>query len=149
MSRISLVLLSALFAVRLMAAAEGKVIKVLPHLLDKAGRHSLSPSLFERDAYQVELRKHPERVGGIRYDIHWKVRGATTTKLRLRLQLRTSERAGFAPIVLETPVSAKSGGWTGLSLDAETYRKAGNVQAWRATLLDGYTEIAEQRSFLW
>jgi len=149
MSRISLVLLSALFAVRLMAAAEGKVVKVLPHLLDKAGRHSLSPSLFERDAYQAELRKHPERVGGIRYDIHWKVRGATTTKLRLRLQFRTSERAGFAPIVLETPVSAKSGGWTGLSLDAETYRKAGNVQAWRATLLDGDTEIAEQRSFLW
>jgi len=149
MSRISLVLLSALFAVRLMAAAEGEVVKVLPHLLDKAGRHSLSPSLFERDAYQAELRKHPERVGGIRYDIHWKVRGAAATKLRLRLQLRTSERAGVAPIVLETPVPAKSGGWTALSLDAEAYRKAGNVQAWRATLLDGDTEIAEQRSFLW
>src|SRR5439155_1231097 len=41
--------------------AEAKIYKVLPTFIDKEGRHSLSPSLYERDAYQAQLRKHPEQ----------------------------------------------------------------------------------------
>ncbi len=37
-------------------AAPAKVIKVLPHFLDQKGRHALSPSLYDRDAYQAHLR---------------------------------------------------------------------------------------------
>ena len=75
MTRLPLLFLLFLVFARLVSAADGKVIKVLPHLLDQAGRHSLSPSLFERDAYQAELRKHPEKVSGLRYDVRWRIRG--------------------------------------------------------------------------
>lgn len=39
----------------------GRVIKVLPLFLDTNGVDAISPSLFDRDAYQAELRKHPSR----------------------------------------------------------------------------------------
>jgi hypothetical protein len=48
------------------SAAEQRVIKVLPHLMDKEGRVAKSPSLFERDAYQLWLRENPEEQSGIR-----------------------------------------------------------------------------------
>ena len=35
------------------AAATGSVIKVLPQFLDLKGRTALSPSLYDRDAYQA------------------------------------------------------------------------------------------------
>ncbi|RME89825.1 MAG: hypothetical protein D6766_14185, partial [Verrucomicrobia bacterium] len=43
----------------------GRIAKVLPHWLDREGRHALAPSLFERDAYQHHLRTHPEERGGL------------------------------------------------------------------------------------
>ena len=49
---------------------------MLPHYLDKEGRHTLSPSLYERDAYQAILRQNPEKRGGMRFDVQWKARGA-------------------------------------------------------------------------
>ncbi len=56
-------------------AASGKVLKVLPHFLDLQGRHALSPSLFERDAYQAHLRKNPAEVSALRFDVEWSGRG--------------------------------------------------------------------------
>ena len=47
-------------------AVAGKVIKVLPEYLDREGRHALSPSLFDRDAYQAQLRWHAEERSGVR-----------------------------------------------------------------------------------
>src|SRR6185369_13028943 len=41
-------------------AESAKVLKVLPLFLDQKGRESISPSLFDRDAYQVLLRDKPE-----------------------------------------------------------------------------------------
>jgi len=41
-------------------AVKGRLIKTLPLFLDLKGRDSLSPSLYDRDAYQVYLRQHPE-----------------------------------------------------------------------------------------
>ena len=42
------------------SATPCKIAKVLPQLLDDQGRHTVSPSLYGRDAYQALLREHPE-----------------------------------------------------------------------------------------
>src|SRR5215468_3884096 len=68
--------------------ATGRVIKVLPHFLDLQGRAALSPSLYDRDAYQVELRDHPEKRSGIRFDMQWRTKGAVWSDLKLRVELR-------------------------------------------------------------
>ena len=99
-------------------AATGRIIKVLPHLLDRDGRHTLSPSLYERDAYQAFLRKNPEQCSGLRFDVHWKAKRVAGTRLLLRV-------------------------------DGDSYRKVGEVIAWRATLWEGDRLVAEQKSFLW
>lgn len=131
-------------------AADSRILKVLPHFLDAQGRQALSPSLYERDAYQALLRKHPEQVSTLRFDIHWKAVRHAGGHPVLRLEVRTSKHQGTDVIVLEQPLPAKSsGGWTPLTLDRAVYRDAGNIQAWRATLRDGETQLAESKSFLW
>ena len=32
----------------------------------------MSPSLYERDAYQARLRAHPEHRYGMRFDVQWR-----------------------------------------------------------------------------
>src|SRR4051812_3027148 len=86
--RWSLIMLLGLLAFSPAAArAEGKVIKVLPEFLDLQGRHALAPSLYDRDAYQAHLRKHPGEVSGMRYAVNWKAKTATAA-LKLRVELR-------------------------------------------------------------
>ncbi len=132
------------------AAADGRITKVLPQFLDAQGRHALSPSLFERDAYQAELRKHPDRISALQFNIHWKAARPTGSHPVLRIEVRTSRHAGPDVLVLESPLPGKAtGGWTPLTLDAEAYRAAGDIQAWRATIRDGTRVIAESKSFLW
>ena len=130
-------------------ASGGKVLKVLPHFLDKEGRHTLSPSLFERDAYQAHLRKTPTEIGGLRFDIEWSASGKPTA-LRVRVEAR-GNKAGTKPAMLETTVVQSSFGntWSALTLDKEAYQQLGGVAAWRATLWDGDQLLAEQKSFLW
>jgi hypothetical protein len=133
-------------------AATGRVIKVLPHFLDREGRHALSPSLYERDAYQAQLRRHPEARSGVRFDIQWKARGAVYAPLRLRVELNgTAKGDRPSQTVLETEV--KPGGWfshwSSLPLTGEAYRKFGDVTAWRVTLWEGDRLLGEQKSFLW
>lgn len=132
-------------------AAEGKIIKVLPHLLDAQGRNTLSPSLYERDAYQAYLRKHPELCSALRFDVQWKRRDSHPDNLKLKLELRTSKGTPAAPLTIESPVKAK--GWfstsTGLVVDGESFKTMGDVIAWRVTLWDGDRQVAEQKSFLW
>lgn len=133
-------------------ASEPRILKVLPHLLDAEGRHSLSPSLYERDAYQAILRKHPNQVSGIRYDVRWRGTLPEGRKLRLRLSLRTMTPGGAGPIILEeelTPGWFPGSHWAGISLTGTAYRTAGEIQAWKAELLDGKTPVAHQESFLW
>jgi hypothetical protein len=133
-------------------AATGKVIKVLPHFLDLQGRHTLTPSLYDRDAYQARLREHPEQRSGIRFDVQWKSKGAAWSPLVLRVELRGIVE-GDAPkeMILEEPAEGRTwfNHWTKLVLDGEDYRKFGEVTAWRATLWEGETLIGEQKSFLW
>jgi hypothetical protein len=130
-------------------AASAKVIKVLPHLLDEQGRHTLSPSLYERDAYQAHLRQHPERCSGLRFDVRWKATTPSLTPLRLFVEIRGSKDP--KPVVLVRGIERRRWyqRWTPLTLDGDSYRRLGDVVAWRASLWDGDTLLAEQKSFLW
>lgn len=132
-------------------AAEGRIYKVLPSLLDTEQRQSLAPSLFERDAYQAYLRKHPAKIGGRRFDVHWSVHGPGGDALTLRLELRTANRAPAEPLVFDTPIDATRHrrGWVQVRMDATAFKEAGEVTSWRARLMAGEKVIAEQASFLW
>lgn len=132
-------------------AAADKVIKVLPHYLDLQGRHTLSPSLFERDAYQALLRKDPSKCSGLRFDTQWKARKAAGRTLKLRLELVTTEHPKATPFVLEQTVTPKRwfSSWTGLKLDAAQLKAVGEIIAWRVSLRDGDQTLSEQHSFLW
>jgi hypothetical protein len=134
------------------SAATGRVIKVLPQFLDLKGRHAISPSLYDRDAYQAYLRAHTNDVSGMRFAIQWKASGASTALLKLRVEILGITHGDLPPkIVLEQEV--KPGGWfshwAALPLTGDDYKKIGEVTAWRATLWDGDQMISEQKSFLW
>jgi hypothetical protein len=135
------------------SASTGNVIKVLPEFLDLKGRNSLSPSLYERDAYQVILREHPDQRSGIRFYVHWKTKGAPWAPLKLRLELRGSAEGNLPKRLTLDQALLNPGGlfgrWTGVTLNGEDYKKFGAVVAWRVTLWEGETLLGEQRSFLW
>src|SRR5437879_10178699 len=118
-------------------AATARIVKVLPHLLDNEGRHSLSPSLYERDAYQAFLRKNPEKCSGLRFDVQWKAKAVDSKRLKLRLEVRGSKAA--EPLVLEetAPRNHWYHRWSSLTLVGESFRQLGEVIAWRATLREG------------
>ena len=132
-------------------AATGRVIKVLPLLLDLKGRAALSPSLFDRDAYQAELRAHTNQVSAIRYDVLWSASHADDAKLTLRLELRGVGESNLPKMqTLETNVMPGFfRKWTPLTLSGEEYKQFVAVTAWRATLWNGDQLLGEEKSFLW
>ena len=146
-----LVALSFVLALPLGAEVMGKIVKVLPHHLDNVGRHALSPSPFDRDAYQFQLRNNPNLVSGVRFDIHWKAKHAKSVALKLRLELLTTTSTKSKPLVFELPVAAKSGRtrWAKIPVVGQDFEQAGDIIAWRVTLWDGGAQVAEQKSFLW
>jgi len=137
----------------LASAAEESVLKVLPEFLDLKGRNSLSPSLYERDAYQVRLRQHPELRSGMRFYIEWRTKKSVWEPLLARLELRgIAEGKQPRQLVLEQPVSNPGGlfsHWIEIDLAGEAYKTFGSVTAWRVTLWEGQTLIGRQQSFLW
>ena len=127
-------------------AGPPEVIKVLPQFLDLKGRNSLSPSLLDRDAYQIELRDSPAKRSGLRFNVQWKAPRPEA------LILRVEARGGHSqePVILEQPVQpGVFNQWTALTLDGEKYKKFGELISWRAVLLQGTNVVAEQKSFLW
>ena len=133
-------------------AASGRVLKVLPQFLDRQGRQTLSPSLFERDSYQAYLREHTNEVSGMRFAVQWLARSAAIAPVKLRVELRGSARGDLpSRSVLEYEV--KTGGWfsrwTYLPILGEDYKKFGRISAWRVTLWEGDQLLSEQKSFLW
>ena len=132
-------------------AAANKIVKVLPHFLDQEGRHTLSPSLYERDAYQAHLRKHKDLISALRFDVQWKAPAGDKTNLKMRVEIRGGKNLGAKPVVLEQPVKPGQwfGNWAALTLPKETYEQLGGMVAWRVTLWNGDQQIAEQKSFLW
>ena len=154
MRPLSLALLPAcLLATTLSAApATGRVMKVLPHFLDLKGRHTLSPSLYERDAYQAFLRQHTNQISAGQFHIQWKAAGKPTTPLKLRVEVRGASRGDLPKqVVLEKPV--ERGGWfshwTAIPLSRNDYKNLGEVTAWRVTLWEDSQLLGQQQSFLW
>jgi hypothetical protein len=133
-------------------AQEGKVLKVLPQFLDKQGRSAVSPSLYDRDAYQALLRRNPGKRSALRFAVEWKARTPETQALKLRVEMRGSTvQEPPAESTLEATVRQHGwfSHWTNLTLSTEDYQKFGDVTAWRVTLWDGDRLLSEERSFLW
>jgi hypothetical protein len=132
-------------------AATGKIVKVLPHYLDLQGRRALSPSLYERDAYQAHLRKTPEERSGMQFDVQWKAQKTDRSNLKLRVEIRGSKEALGKNFVLEKSIKPKRwfSTWSSLNLEGGDFQRAGDVVAWRVSLWDGDQLLAEQKSFLW
>jgi hypothetical protein len=132
-------------------AGEGTVVKVLPQLLDLHGRHALSPSLYERDAYQFQLRKNPKLRGGARLAVQWKAKNADWTKLKLRAEMRCLLGDSLHTVTMVEP-AVKSGhfsSWSEFRIEGADYKNFGQIVAWRVTLLEADHEIGQLQSFLW
>ena len=152
MFRISVILFAAsvvLGGQNARAAASGKIVKVLPTLIDREGRHALAPSLYQRDAYQEHLRQSPQLRSGLRFDVQWKAR--ETGALKLRVEMRGGHEQEQTTLVAEQPVKAPRlfRKWSTIEVRGKEYRNFGDLLAWRATLWDGDRIVAEQKSFLW
>lgn len=132
-------------------AISGRVVKVLPMFLDLKGHDAISPSLFDRDAYQVYLRQHTNEISAVSFDVLWKASNAVGEKLKLRVELRGIGAGGMPKqTALEQTVAPKFfRSWTSLKLEGADYKNFGEVVAWRATLWDGDRLLGEQQSFLW
>jgi hypothetical protein len=132
-------------------AAAGRVIKVLPLFLDLKGHDALSPSLYDRDAYQVYLRQHADQRSAIRFDVLWKVSNAGDAELKLWVELRGIGRNEL-PHQITLDQIVKPGyfrRWTSVTVGGENYKNLGELVAWRVTLWAGDRLLGEQKSFLW
>ncbi len=130
-------------------AASGRIVKVLPQFVDLQGRIALNPSLYERDAYQLELRRNPEMRSAIRFSVQWASRDATN--LKLRVEMRGNRGRLGTTATIESPVKFRGlfSSWAKITLEGDAAKSFGELSAWRATLWDGDTLVAEQKSFLW
>jgi hypothetical protein len=153
--RRSLIWLSAacwLAAALCARAATGRVIKVLPQFLDLKGRNSLSPSLYERDAYQAFLRNHTNQCSGMQFKVQWKTKGEPAAPLKVKLELRGVAHGDLPKqLTLEQPVEPVGwfSHWATVKLLGKQYHDFGKVTAWRVTLWEGTRLLGEQKSFLW
>ena len=130
---------------------KGRIVKMLPLFLDSKGRDAVSPSLYDRDAYQAYLRRHPGEISAIRFDFLWQVENPSAAKYALRVELRgIGEGSKPTQTTLEqavTPPLLRR--WNSLTLGSADYKKFGELVAWRATLWRGDRLLSEQKSFLW
>jgi hypothetical protein len=147
----TLFLLISLSAACASDAVTGRVVKMLPLFLDLKGRDAVSPSLYDRDAYQFYLRQHTNEVSAIRFDVLWSASNAKDAKLKLRLELR-----GVGPDNLPRQTTLEQTvtphffrHWTSFTIAGDDYKKFGEVTSWRVTLWSENGMFAEQKSFLW
>jgi hypothetical protein len=151
MSRLFISLVVLLAVAPVVQAGEGKVVKVLPQLLDKQGRHALSPSLYERDAYQFHLRKNPKLRDGVRLAVEWKAKKVDWTKLHLRAEMRCLLEDNLRTVTMEEPAvkNGHFGNWSEFKIQGADYAAFGQLVAWRVTLWEGDHQIGQLESFLW
>lgn len=133
------------------AKAPFRVVKVLPHFLDKEGRHTVNPSLFDRDAYQYELKERPELRSGMRFDVQWKSVPSAPAALTMRLELRGTKAPAISPVIVTNRAFARGGfsQWTRIPVVGRDYDALGELVAWRVSLWKDDQLVAEKRSFLW
>jgi hypothetical protein len=140
-----------LFFAFVAGAGEGKVIKVLPQFLDKEGRHALSPSLYERDAYQFILRRSPTKQAALRLAVQWKAKNVDWSKLTLHAEMRGLTNDILHSITLEQSVH-KTGhysNWSEVKIEGEKFHEFGRLVAWRVSLWEGDRQLGQLQSFLW
>ena len=132
-------------------AGSVKIFKVLPHYLDKEGRHTLSPSPFERDRYQAILKADPEKCSTMRFDIQWRNTLKDFQNIRLKIELRGSNLRSKPIEFTEEFAVNKSiwSKWSKIKVPEEVFEKLHNVSAWRVSIWDGEEMICEYQSFLW
>ena len=148
----AVIILLGTLAVASAADTTGRVIKGLPLLLDQHGQDSPSPSLFDRDAYQLRLRERDtNNITGVRVDVLWSVSHAAAAKYTLRAELRGLGAGGLPHVkTFETEVTPGFfRHWTSFTLAGKDYKEFGSLIAWRATLWDGDKQLGTQQSFLW
>jgi hypothetical protein len=140
----------ALFATTAVADSSGKVIKVLPQYLDLQGRTSLSPSLYERDAYQAQMLYKPELRSGVEFNVQWKSRNASKLKLFIEARGPAHEKSAQT-FVWQRSVSRRGwfSQWEKISITGDEFRQLNPMTAWRVSLWDGDKLLGEQKSFLW
>ena len=133
------------------AHAAGKIFKVLPQYLDLKGRASLTPSLYDRDAYQSYLLKTPDERSGVQFKVYWRSANKGTLKLRVETRGSAQDVKAHPILVWERSVehTVLFARWTNIILTGDDYRNLGTVTAWRVTLWDGDQLLSEQKSFLW
>jgi hypothetical protein len=151
MRRLFITLAIWLLLAPVVRAGEGSVVKVLPQLLDQHGRHALSPSLYERDAYQFRLRRDPKLRGGARLAVQWKAKKADWTRLKLRAEMRCLLGDDLHTVTLEEP-AVKHGlfsHWSEFRIEGADYKTFGQIVAWRVTLWEGGHQLGQLESFLW
>lgn len=148
---VSLFLLGSLAGSPAADTATGRVIKILPLFLDAQGRAAVTPSLFDRDAYQAYLRQHTNEISAIRFDVLWKAANVGNGRLKLRVDLRGGGTNGLpGQAVLEQAVKpGRFRCWTSLTLAGADRKYFGSLVAWRATLWSDDRLLDEQKSFLW
>ena len=130
---------------------KGRIVKMLPLFLDSKGRDAVSPSLYDRDAYQAYLRRHSNEISAIRFDFLWQVENPSATKYKLRVELRgiaTDGKPTRTTLEQEAPPPLLRR-WKSLTLSGADYRSFGELVAWRATLWRSDQLLSEQKSFLW
>ena len=130
---------------------KGRIVKMLPLFLDLKGRDAVSPSLYDRDAYQAHLRQHTNEISAIRFDFLWQVENPSVAKYKLRIELR-GIGAGGKPTQTMLEQEAQPPflrRWNSLTLGGADYKDFGELIAWRATLWRGDQLLSEQKSFLW
>ena len=130
---------------------KGRIVKMLPLFLDLKGHDAVSPSLYDRDAYQAYLRQHTNEISAIRFDFLWQVENPSAAKYKLRIELRGIGADGKPTRTLlereaQPPLLRR---WDSLALGGADYRNFGAVVAWRATLWRSDRLLSEQKSFLW
>jgi hypothetical protein len=118
--------------------------------MDKEGRIAKSPSLFERDAYQLWLRENPEERSGIRYDILWQsyISGEYLLKLELLGRVEGG-RANAKTIEVRLNVKDRRRHWDHIKFDGAEYEEFGQIVAWRVSIWQGDQMLAKEQSFLW
>ena len=132
--------------------SNSRVLKVLPHYLDSKGLHTVSPSLFERDAYQAHLKDHPELVSTMRFDVHCRMDLPDLSDMKVRVEARFGKGNSIDTMETSAPIKRPRWGkrsWTRVTLDQEAFDAQARLIAWRVTLWQGDTLLASQTSFLW
>ena len=130
---------------------KGRIVKTLPLLLDLKGHDAVSPSLYDRDAYQAHLRQHTNEVSGVRFDVLWEVANPPDAKYTMRVEAHGVATNGLPSVkTLEADVKPPLfRRWTTLTLDGDAYKQFGSLVAWRVSLLADDKLLCEEKSFLW